>query len=78
MRVKVLNTLTHEFGHNLGLRHSNNKQSIMAPYYKGWDENLKLETDDIQGNIMKYRGLSLVDGLFKWNNLGVLNIDVQK
>jgi len=45
---QVLNTLTHEFGHSLGLQHST-RGTIMAPFYKGWDTNLRLSEDDKRG-----------------------------
>ena len=37
----------HEFGHALGLSHSNVRTSLMAPFYRGYDDNLHLDQDDI-------------------------------
>lgn len=39
----------HEFGHSLGLGHSNVRESIMYPWYKGYVPNIKLTDDDIRG-----------------------------
>ncbi|GFO19891.1 LOW QUALITY PROTEIN: matrix metalloproteinase-24-like [Plakobranchus ocellatus] len=38
----------HEFGHALGLGHSNVRSALMAPYYRRFDK-LELQEDDIQG-----------------------------
>ena len=39
----------HEFGHSFGLEHSNVRESVMYPWYKGFFENIDLTIDDIQG-----------------------------
>lgn len=36
----------HELGHSLGLSHSDKREAVMAPFYRGWDPYLKLSRDD--------------------------------
>lgn len=39
----------HEFGHVLGLGHSNNSHAVMSPNYNGFVEDFNLHQDDIDG-----------------------------
>lgn len=39
-------TIVHELGHSLGLSHSDKREAVMAPFYRGWDPYLKLSGDD--------------------------------
>lgn len=39
----------HEFGHSLGLSHSDVRSALMAPFYRGYDPAFQLDQDDIQG-----------------------------
>jgi len=45
--TNLLQTAAHEFGHSLGLSHSDQFKALMAPFYRGYQTELKLETDDI-------------------------------
>ena len=40
-------TIVHELGHSLGLSHSDKREAVMAPFYRGWDPYLKLSKDDM-------------------------------
>ena len=41
-------TIVHELGHSLGLSHSDKREAVMAPFYRGWDPHLKLSNDDVK------------------------------
>ncbi|XP_076350925.1 collagenase 3-like [Tachypleus tridentatus] len=45
--TNVFQVAAHEFGHSLGLSHSDVKQALMAPFYRGYDPNYKLDEDDM-------------------------------
>jgi len=44
----LLQTAAHEFGHSLGLSHSDVTPALMAPFYNGFEVKLKLQADDIK------------------------------
>jgi len=47
--TNLLWVAVHEFGHSLGLQHTNVRGAIMYPYYTGYVPNMKLHSDDIAG-----------------------------
>ena len=47
--TSLLMSASNELGHSLGLSHSDVKDSMMAPFYRGFQPNVKLNPDDIRG-----------------------------
>ncbi|XP_013387678.1 matrix metalloproteinase-16-like [Lingula anatina] len=47
--VNLFQVAAHEFGHSLGLSHSDVQSALMAPFYRGYVPDFKLDTDDIMG-----------------------------
>lgn len=39
----------HEFGHTMGLFHSDVKGALMFPYYAGYNASFTLHDDDVKG-----------------------------
>lgn len=47
--VNLFQVAAHEFGHSLGLSHSDVRRSLMAPFYRGFEPGFQLDRDDIDG-----------------------------
>jgi len=46
--TNLLQTAAHEFGHSLGLSHTDDNDALMAPFYRGFEVKPKLNQDDIK------------------------------
>jgi len=56
--TNLLQVAIHELGHSMGLEHSDVKEAIMYPFYRGYVPNVKLHSDDIAGMKYIYQGMT--------------------
>ena len=66
--INLLQVAVHEFGHSLGLGHSDQKSAIMYAYYRGYVPNMALDADDVNGIQTLYGGPNTGPTLAQHNN----------
>ena len=61
--IEYFTVAAHEFGHSIGLAHSEVPEALMAPFYPGFLPGRELHSDDIAGIQELYGKNKLINSL---------------
>lgn len=64
--TNLFQVAAHEFGHSLGLSHSDVRQALMAPFYRSYEPNFQLHKDDITAIQSLYGQKKARDNVPNW------------